>query len=251
MTVTTVVQFGLATMPWCPRTAWALISGTTSGTAGSIRNAFDLSTTTAPARTARGACSFDWAVPAEKKAISTPRKASGVTFSTRMESPAKVTDLPTERSDANARSSRTGNFRSSRIRSVISPAAPVAPTTATRCPAMPSSEARLRAGPPPSASAVERFQLPNHPVCHRGRPDQRGAGCVNVLGAMPRGQGPLDSLLHAVGIRGPVQRVAEQHRGRQDGRQRVRDPLSRDVRGGAMNRLVQPHRAVAPLLAEA
>ena len=68
-----------------------------------------------------------------------PRNASGVTFSTRIDSPAKVTVLPTERSDANARSSRTGNFRSSRIRSVISPAAPVAPTTATRCPAIASS----------------------------------------------------------------------------------------------------------------
>ena len=67
MTVTTVVQFGLATIPWCPLTAWALISGTTSGTAGSIRNAFDLSTTTAPARTANGACSFDCEVPAENR----------------------------------------------------------------------------------------------------------------------------------------------------------------------------------------
>jgi len=44
-----------------------LISGTTSGTAGSIRNALDLSTTTAPAFTAWGAYSFDCAEPAEKK----------------------------------------------------------------------------------------------------------------------------------------------------------------------------------------
>ena len=109
-----------------------MISGTTSGTVGSIRNAFDLSTTTAPARAAMGACSFDCAVPAEKKAMSIPRSASGVTFSTRTASPANATLFPTERSDANARSSRTGNFRSSRIRRVISPAAPVAPTTATR-----------------------------------------------------------------------------------------------------------------------
>ena len=51
ITVTTVVQLGLATMPRCACTAWGLISGTTSGTAGSIRKALDLSTTTAPAWT--------------------------------------------------------------------------------------------------------------------------------------------------------------------------------------------------------
>ena len=65
-----------------------------------MRNALDLSTTTAPAWTARGACSRDWAEPAEKNATSTPRNASAVTFSMRIASPAKVTVLPTERSVA-------------------------------------------------------------------------------------------------------------------------------------------------------
>jgi hypothetical protein len=135
ITVTMVVQFGHATMPLCPATACALISGTTSGTAGSMRKALDLSTTIAPAFTASGANSFDWAEPAEKSATCTPLKHSGPTFSTRRLSPAKVTVFPTDRSEANTRRSRTGNFRSSRMRSVVWPTAPVTPTTATVRPA--------------------------------------------------------------------------------------------------------------------
>src|SRR5258708_29180523 len=50
-----VEQFGLATMPLGMRArASALTSGTTSGTSGSMRQALELSTTTAPARAARG-----------------------------------------------------------------------------------------------------------------------------------------------------------------------------------------------------
>src|SRR5580658_6672285 len=48
-------QLGLAMMPWCVPSACALISGTTSGTAASMRNAEELSITVAPARTASGA----------------------------------------------------------------------------------------------------------------------------------------------------------------------------------------------------
>ena len=131
ITVTMVVQLGHATMPRCPFTRWPLISGTTRGTVGSMRKALDLSTTTAPALTACGAYSLDCAEPAEKNATSTPRKASGPTCSTRIFSPLKVTLFPTDRSEANARSSRTGNLRSSRIFSVVCPTAPVAPTTAS------------------------------------------------------------------------------------------------------------------------
>ena len=48
-------QFGLAMMPLWSRMRFALISGITSGTFGSIRKAEELSTTTAPALTAIGA----------------------------------------------------------------------------------------------------------------------------------------------------------------------------------------------------
>src|SRR6185437_5348061 len=43
-----VEQLGLAMIPLCCLTASGLISGTTSGTPASIRNAEELSTTTAP-----------------------------------------------------------------------------------------------------------------------------------------------------------------------------------------------------------
>ncbi len=48
-------QFGLAMMPRCLSAAAALISGITSGTPGSMRNAEELSITSVPWRTASGA----------------------------------------------------------------------------------------------------------------------------------------------------------------------------------------------------
>jgi len=88
----------------------------------------------APALAIIGAYSRAWALPAEQMAMSTPLKADASTFWTLTASPAKVTVLPTERSEAKHRSSRTGNLRSSRIFRVVWPAAPVAPTTATLTP---------------------------------------------------------------------------------------------------------------------
>src|SRR5688572_32766964 len=63
-------QFGLAMMPLCVRIVSALISGTTSGTPASMRNADELSTTTVPALTAAGANFFDVPLPAENKPMS-------------------------------------------------------------------------------------------------------------------------------------------------------------------------------------
>ena len=90
--------------------------------------------TTAPALAIIGAYSRAWREPAEQMAMSTPLKAGASTRCTRTASPANVTVLPTERSEAKQRSSRTGNLRSSRILRVVWPAAPVAPTTATVTP---------------------------------------------------------------------------------------------------------------------
>src|SRR2546427_769719 len=120
-----------------------------------MRNALDLSMTTAPAWTSMGAYAFDWTEPAEQKAICTPLKAPGSIFWTRTGSPRNGTVLPTERSDANTRSSRTGNLRSSRILSVAWPAAPVAPTTATVMPDAISTGPPLpsRSGPRPEDRA--------------------------------------------------------------------------------------------------
>src|SRR5262249_23768880 len=54
-TIWIVEQFGFATMPFGIRVrAWELTSGTTSGTSGSMPQALQLSTTTAPAFAAIG-----------------------------------------------------------------------------------------------------------------------------------------------------------------------------------------------------
>src|SRR5262249_22917568 len=95
----------------------------------SSRYADDLSTATAPPRTACGTSSRDADVPTEKSAtsISPAASASGVASSTGVPSSSVE---PAERADANART--RSKPRSRRMRIVTAPTAPVAPTTATR-----------------------------------------------------------------------------------------------------------------------
>src|ERR1700748_3683385 len=76
--VMAVVQFGLAMMPLCFFTSSALISGTTSGTDSSMRNALELSTTTQPAAAAIGANSLEILPPALNNAMSMPLNESFV-----------------------------------------------------------------------------------------------------------------------------------------------------------------------------
>src|SRR5437588_9723731 len=120
-------QFGLATTPSCSRARSPFTSGTTSGTPGSSRYADDLSTTTAPPRTACGTSSRDADVPTENNASSTPAdaSASGVASSTTIP---QSSVRPAERADANARTFSWPRSRSSRM--VPAPTAPVAPPTA-------------------------------------------------------------------------------------------------------------------------
>src|SRR5437762_11941187 len=127
-----VEQFGLATMPRWALAASPFTSGTTSGTAGSMRNALDLSTTTQPRRTASGANRRDVPLPAENSARSKPSRASAVSSRTSSLPPSNSTCDPAERADANATTSEAGKPRSTRIESTSGPTAPVAPTTATR-----------------------------------------------------------------------------------------------------------------------
>jgi len=75
--VMAVVQLGLAMMPRWRFTSPALISGTTSGTASSMRKALELSRTTQPALAASGANTLEMLAPALNKAISMPPKRSG------------------------------------------------------------------------------------------------------------------------------------------------------------------------------
>src|SRR3954470_7766384 len=111
--------------------AFALTSGTTSGTSGSIRNRAVLSTTTAPAATANGANFSLTDPPAEKSAMSTPANESSRKTLTRRYFSLNGKLCPADRSEARRRSSFTGKSRSSSTSRICSPTAPVAPTTAT------------------------------------------------------------------------------------------------------------------------
>src|SRR5690606_37532499 len=124
-------QFGFAMIPRWPASAPALISGTTSGTAGSIRNAEELSTTTAPAATASGAKRFEMPLPAEKRARSAPSKALAVSARTGSPRLPEGRVLPAERAEAKSRRSARGKPRAFRHLRISIPTAPVAPTTAT------------------------------------------------------------------------------------------------------------------------
>src|SRR5512140_1875637 len=102
-----------------------------SGTCGSIRHALELSSTVQPRAAASGASIVDTSPPAEKSAMSTPAKASGVASSTVIVRPAALTVEPADLPDASNRSSPTGNCRSARTWIIVRPTTPVAPTTAT------------------------------------------------------------------------------------------------------------------------
>ena len=124
-------QFGLAMMPLWSRMRFALISGITSGTFGSMRKAEELSTTTAPALTAIGANFLEMLLPAENSAMSTPSKARSVSSSMTTSCPRNDTVLPAERALASALSLPTRKPRLSMVAMNSAPTAPVTPTIAT------------------------------------------------------------------------------------------------------------------------
>src|SRR5438105_13386727 len=127
-----VEQLGLAMIPFGIRaSAPAFTSGTTSGTSGSMRQALELSTTTAPARAAIGLYSRLTSAGVLDRTISTPANASGARRSTEYDLPRKSMLLPALRSEARNLIVRQGKSRSIRTCRMISPTAPVAPTTAT------------------------------------------------------------------------------------------------------------------------
>ena len=96
-----VVQFGLAMMPLGGRSASSgLTSATTSGTSGSIRQADELSMTTAPASATRGAVALEAALPLENSARSSPVK-SAVSVSSTTTSPSPHGNVrPADRAEA-------------------------------------------------------------------------------------------------------------------------------------------------------
>src|SRR5882672_7061034 len=97
-----VEQFGLAMMFFFvkPATASAFTSGTTSGTSGSMRQAEELSTTTAPALAAIGLNSRLTDDGVLDRTRSTPANASARMGSTVYVWPRKVIGLPADFADA-------------------------------------------------------------------------------------------------------------------------------------------------------
>lgn len=131
MSVIIVVQFGFAMMfLGMDLAASGLISGTMSGTSGSMRKADELSITMQPAFAAEGANSREIPPPAEKRAISTPSKLSCVSSWMVISSPQKFLVCPADLAEASSVSLLIGNFLSARQLSISSPTAPVAPTIA-------------------------------------------------------------------------------------------------------------------------
>ena len=125
---TIVVQLGLATMlRGISSSAWALTSGTTSGTCGSMRQADELSTTTAPASATRGARTLEVAPPAENRTMSSPDQSAVSASSTSTSPSPHFRRRPAERLDANRRNSLTGNWRSARTVRMTPPTWPGAP----------------------------------------------------------------------------------------------------------------------------
>ena len=100
MTSGVVEQLGMDTMPSCQSRSSPLTSGTTRGTAGSMRKALESSITSAPALAATGPKRRESSVRAEMKAMSTSEKLSSVVVSTVNALPFTSSLRPAERLDA-------------------------------------------------------------------------------------------------------------------------------------------------------
>src|SRR6187551_3127476 len=112
-----VEQLGLATMPLGMFfRASALTSGTTSGTSGSMRQALELSMTTAPAFAAIGDASRLTEAGVLESTMSTPTNASGRIGSTVKVRPANSIGLPALRSEARNLIARYAKDRSASTR---------------------------------------------------------------------------------------------------------------------------------------
>src|SRR5438046_4625202 len=114
--MTVVVQLGFAIVPRWRRTSSALISGITSGTWASIRNAEDLSIAIASAWHAIGTYFLETAPSVQKNAMSILSNDRSASFSMGTDSPRNRTDFPAERAEARGRKFATGKFRRSSTR---------------------------------------------------------------------------------------------------------------------------------------
>ena len=125
------MQFGFEIIPFGRFLVCSgFTSGTTRGTSGSIRNAPELSTTTAPRAAAIGPHSAETSSGTSNIATSTPSNASGVNATTVSSSPRQLNFFPALRAEAINLISPHTFSRLLKISSITVPTAPVAPTTA-------------------------------------------------------------------------------------------------------------------------
>ena len=109
-------------------------SGTTNGTAGSMRKAEELSMTMQPLAAAFGLISRELVAPVDRNRRSVPEKSNVARSRTDICSPRKLIERPPEAAEARGITSEAGNPRRSNNRSISLPTLPVAPPTAILIP---------------------------------------------------------------------------------------------------------------------
>ena len=130
--IDSVVQFAFAMIPFGRLASCSgLISGTTSGTSGSIRNAPELSTATAPWPAAIGAHAAETSSGTSNMATSMPSNASWPSATTSVSRPLTISRRPADRGEATSLISPQTSSRVESRSSITVPTAPVAPTTAS------------------------------------------------------------------------------------------------------------------------
>src|SRR5918996_2721474 len=205
----------------------------------------------APAATATGAHSREASAPAENRATSTPSKVARSTARTSTTSSANGSRTPADRGDASGTSWSKRNRRSSSVRSISRPTAPVAPSTATLMGSMlpsgwtPDPES-ARVVPVPGGQEHLQGELglvealgvpaqrdpPSEAVpdqCHHPLLDDGAA--IELHRRLP-GEG-LGALPQLEGLDGP--------QGGPEGFLRLPDPLRVLDRGGPRDRLAGPN----------
>ena len=171
--IDSVVQLGFEMIPLGRlRPPPGFTSGTTSGTSGSIRNAPELSTATAPRAAAIGAHCAETSSGTSNIATSTPSNTSGPAPGRRPPRRARAAPCPRTGARPSSRISPQTSSRVDRMPSMTVPTAPVAPTTAS-------------VGLPPRRSSSSRTSV------HHGL----GLAAVQAEGAV-RG---ADGIVHVLG----------------------------------------------------
>src|SRR3977135_1231585 len=119
------------------------------------------------------------------------------------------------------------------------PTIPRQPTIPTRFIAFPACPICVSYRTEPQKGCSASSERRDYGISHLPGANLAGSSLKNIGGAIPLGEYFLHRDFDAGGDPVLIEAVAEHHRRRQDGRQRIGEVLPRDVRGRSMNRLVQ------------